>query len=76
MHIPGSVHCADLAEALRLFQKGDAIVGYCSTDACVYSKRICGQLFDQGYTNVTHFMGGLWAWEQAGYPVEGTMVGK
>ena len=27
MHIPGSVQCADLAEAMRRFQKTDAIVG-------------------------------------------------
>jgi rhodanese-related sulfurtransferase len=76
MHIPGSVHCADLAEALRRFDKHETLVGYCSTDACVYSKRICTQLVDNGYSKITHFTGGLWAWEQAGYSVEGTMVGK
>ena len=76
MHIPGSVQCTDLAEAMRRFQKTDPIVGYCSTDACVYSKRICTQLVENGYSKVTHFMGGLWAWEQAGYPLEGAMVGK
>jgi rhodanese-related sulfurtransferase len=76
MHIPGSVQVADLAEAMRRFEKTDPIVGYCSTDACVYSKRITTQLVENGYSKVTHFQGGLWAWEQAGYPLEGTMVGK
>jgi rhodanese-related sulfurtransferase len=76
MHIPGSVQCTDAAEAMRRFQPHDPIVGYCSTDACVYSKRVLTQLVEHGYSKVTHFDGGLWAWEQARYPLEGTMAGK
>jgi rhodanese-related sulfurtransferase len=74
MHIPGSIHCADARAAIRRFAKDDPIVGYCSTDACVYSKKMCTQLVEAGYTDVTHFFGGLWAWQQAGYPLEGTDV--
>jgi rhodanese-related sulfurtransferase len=72
MHIPGSVQCADAPEAMRRFAKDEPIVGYCSTDACVYSKRVCTQLVEHGWTRVTHFHGGLWAWQEAGYPLEGT----
>lgn len=74
MHIPGSVQCSDAREAMRRFPKGDAMVGYCSTDACAYSRKVCQQLFDAGWTRVTHFNGGLWAWQQAGYPLEGTDI--
>jgi len=74
MHIPGSIQCSNAREAMRQFRKDDPIVGYCSTDACAYSKMVCTQLEHNGYTNVTHFLGGLWAWEQAGYPLEGTAV--
>jgi len=74
MHIPGSIQCTDAREAMRRFAKDDPIVGYCSTDACVYSRMMCMQLVRNGYTKVTHFLGGLWAWEQAGYPLEGTAV--
>ncbi len=71
-HIPGSVHCADAAEAATRFPKDAPIVGYCSADACWMSKRACKQLVEQGYTRITHFDGGLWAWEQAGYELEST----
>ena len=74
MRIPGSVHCVDARAAMEKFGKDDPIVGYCSTDACVYSRRMCTQLVQNGYTRVTHFNGGLWAWQQAGYPLEGTDV--
>lgn len=74
MRIPGSIECSDAREAMRRFAKDEPIVGYCSTDACTYSKMVCTQLFENGYTKVTHFFGGLWAWQQAGYPLEGTAV--
>ncbi len=74
MHIPGSIQCSDARAAMKRFAKDEPIVGYCSTDQCVYSKKMCMQLVDNGYTNVTHFFGGLWAWQQAGHPLEGTAV--
>jgi rhodanese-related sulfurtransferase len=73
-HIPGSIQCSNARDAMGRFAKDEPIVGYCSTDACVYSKKMCIELVQNGYTKVTHFMGGLWAWQQAGYPLEGTAV--
>jgi rhodanese-related sulfurtransferase len=74
LHIPGSIQCPDAREAMRRYGKDEPLVGYCSTDACVYSRRMCAQLVEHGYTHVAHFHGGLWAWQQAGYPLEGTDV--
>jgi rhodanese-related sulfurtransferase len=31
-------------------------------------------LIDQGFENVSRFSGGLSAWEEAGYPLEGVLV--
>lgn len=31
-------------------------------------------MVEAGYKSVTHFTGGLSAWEDAGYPLEGALV--
>jgi rhodanese-related sulfurtransferase len=69
-HIKGSIQCASASEAAKRFAKDAAIVGYCSSDACFMSKQALRLLSEQGFTRLTHFDGGLWAWEQAGFELE------
>ena len=75
-HIPGSLHFATFREALQSLNKEDEIVVYCSDENCIASTAL-GQLLERnGYSHVLHFAGGLAAWEQAGYPLEGDWVKK
>ncbi len=69
-HIAGSIQCDDAADAARRFAKDTTIVGYCSSEACFKSKRACNLLVEQGFSQIIHFEGGLWAWQEAGYEVE------
>jgi rhodanese-related sulfurtransferase len=69
-HIKGSIQCANAAEAATRFAKDAVIVGYCSSDACFMSKQALKILTAQGFSRLTHFDGGLWAWEQAGFEIE------
>ena len=70
-HIPGSIRCDNAQHAMRLLPKDKSIIGYCSAPACANSRMACRQLEAQGYTAVTHFEGGISAWFDAGYPLEG-----
>ena len=73
-HIPGSLHFATIPEALASLKQEDEIVVYCSDETCIASRAL-GQLLERhGYSHVLHFAGGLEAWEQAGYPLEGEWV--
>lgn len=72
LHIPGSIQCDDAKKAMTMFDRDEPIVGYCSSDACAHSRRACATLFEHGYTRVAHFDGGIWAWQEAGLPLEGT----
>ncbi len=73
-HIPGSIHVDTTAEGLRLLNRDDEIVVYCSDDACIASRAAYSILRTEGYSNVRRYAGGLFKWEQAGYPLEGEMV--
>jgi rhodanese-related sulfurtransferase len=70
-HIPGSVRCDNAQQAMSLVAKDQPVIGYCSAPACANSRLACRQLEAQGYTAVMHFEGGISAWFDAGYPIEG-----
>lgn len=74
-HIPGSVRAMSMAEAEERTSGGDAIVVYCSDVDCAASSLAVRTMIEAGYVNVIHFSGGLSAWEDAGYPLEGSSVG-
>ena len=41
------------------------------------ASRALGQVLERnGYTHVLHFAGGLRAWEELGYPLEGAWVSQ
>jgi rhodanese-related sulfurtransferase len=70
-HIPGSVHFATADEALRALDTSDEIVVYCSNPSCRASVLMYRELELHGYRNLRRFAGGVAAWEEAGYPLEG-----
>jgi 3-mercaptopyruvate sulfurtransferase SseA len=73
-HIPGSIHVSPTAQSLRALDKDDEIVIYCSDVNCIASRAAYSMMTAEGYTHLRRFTGGLYEWEQAGYPLEGDMV--
>jgi rhodanese-related sulfurtransferase len=73
-HIPGSLHFTTPEEALAMLRPEDEIVVYCSHDDCIASKAAYQILERHGFQHLHRFAGGLQAWEDAGYPLEGDMV--
>ena len=73
-HIPGSINISSNEEALKLLKPDDEIIVYCSNVACVASQTAYHLLTQNGYTNVRRFSGGLAEWEEAGFPLEGSLV--
>ena len=73
-HIPGSLHFPTLEEALSSLNPDDEIVVYCSNPRCLASQMMYQELQERGFKNVRRFEGGVAAWEEAGYPLEGEWV--
>jgi rhodanese-related sulfurtransferase len=73
-HIPGSLHFATPEETLRALARDDEIVVHCSNPSCMASVALYQLLERNGYRNLRRFAGGLQEWQEAGYPLEGTMV--
>jgi rhodanese-related sulfurtransferase len=78
-HIPGSLllPCTSLLyrseDALNGLQQDDDIVVYCSNPTCSASISTYYLLKKRGFTNVSHYAGGLLDWQEANYPLEGDM---
>jgi rhodanese-related sulfurtransferase len=75
-HIPRSLHCGTAHDALGELKPWDEIVVYCSNPSCSASVALYRFLEEHGYANVRRFAGGLEEWEEAGYQLEGEMVGR
>src|SRR5437763_15458428 len=75
-HIPGSLHFPTPQEALTSLAQDDEIVVYCSSSSCIASVISYAYLVHHGYMNVRRYAGGILDWEEAGYPLEGEMVGE
>ena len=76
-HIPGSINIPIpfMANArLDELKLDDEIVVYCSGQDCPASKMSYRILKARGYTNVRRYAGGIYDWEEAGYPLEGEGV--
>ena len=70
-HVPGSICIPDCASAIKDFNPDDHIVVYCSSVDCSTSRQAALMLDEAGYEHVWHFEGGLQAWEEGGFPLEG-----
>ncbi len=73
MHIPGSLHVPATKIDQCNLDSDDEIVVYCAVQACPASIIAYNRLKSRGYQNVRRYAGGIFDWEQAGYPVEGEM---
>ena len=74
LRIPGSLHFDDLAEAQERLDPDDEIVVYCSNPACPASVNAYHVLHGLGFKRLSRYAGGLAEWQQAGYPLEGSMA--
>lgn len=70
-HIPGSLNIFQLEDALTVLHPDDEIVVYCVDEQCIASITAYHILVQHGFRRVRRFAGGLNAWTQAGYPVNG-----
>jgi rhodanese-related sulfurtransferase len=75
-HIPGSLHYPTSKAALNALRPEDDIVVYCSNPSCLASYLMYRELEKRGFGNVRRFEGGIVAWEEAGYPLEGDWVNE
>lgn len=74
VHIPGSLHFTNIFEAAEKLTPADEIVIYCSTKWCNASLNAYLKLHSRGFEKLYRYAGGLADWQEANYPLEGTMV--
>jgi len=75
LHIPGSLHFERASDIVEQLDRGDEIVVYCSNPLCYYSIQAYHLLRSKGFTRVARYAGGLLDWQDAGYPLEGSLAG-
>jgi rhodanese-related sulfurtransferase len=73
-HIPGSVHFNSPEDLVSAVNKDDEVIVYCSNVDCLSSVALYRALVERGYRNVGRYSGGLMDWEDAGLPLEGSLV--
>jgi rhodanese-related sulfurtransferase len=73
-HIHGSLHFDTPDELYAAVDPDDEVVVYCSNVDCLSSVAMYRELVCRGYRNVRRYSGGLLDWEDAGLPLEGSMV--
>jgi rhodanese-related sulfurtransferase len=73
-HIPGSLNLFRKEDIVNTLQNEDYIVVYCTDVACNKSILLYQLLEAMGYKHIWRFAGGMMEWEDAGYPLEGSMV--
>jgi len=75
-HIAGAINIPEFSftpddpEVTNLI-KDEMYVIYCDGDDCDVSKRLAAELMKLGFTKVYVFLGGIFEWIDAGYPLEG-----
>lgn len=73
-HIPGSMCISDPKNAEAHLQHDENIVVYCAGPDCLASAYAYEMMVKIGYTHVRRYVGGIYEWEEAGYPLEGELV--
>jgi rhodanese-related sulfurtransferase len=74
LHIPGSLHFERMTDAIKQLNPNDEVVVYCTNPLCYYSIQAYHLLRGKGFTKVARYAGGLMDWQDAGYPLEGSLV--
>jgi rhodanese-related sulfurtransferase len=75
-HIPGSINISTPQEVVGILDPEEEIIVYCSNENCIASITAYKMLKANGYEHVRRYAGGLLDWEDAGYVLEGDMVGE
>jgi rhodanese-related sulfurtransferase len=70
-HLPGSLHFKTVPQMLAALRPDDDVVVYCSNVDCNASLHAIKKLLEHGFTNVSHYAGGIIDWESAGLPTDG-----
>jgi rhodanese-related sulfurtransferase len=73
-HIPGSLHFDTPDQLYAAIKPDDDVIVYCSNVDCLSSVALYRDLVARGYRHVRRYSGGLLDWEDAGLPLEGSMV--
>jgi rhodanese-related sulfurtransferase len=74
LHIPGSLHFEQASDIVNQLDRDDEIVVYCSNPLCYYSIQAYHLLRSKGFTKVRRYAGGLLDWQDADYPLEGSLT--
>jgi rhodanese-related sulfurtransferase len=74
LHIPHSVNVFKKEDIPNVLKPDDEIVVYCTDDSCNKSVAMYYLLESMGYTKVHRFPGGIRAWQEAGYEMEGESI--
>jgi rhodanese-related sulfurtransferase len=74
LNIPCSPELIGSRDALEELRPDDQIVVYCSSEACFASISVYYLLMQRGYKNVRRYAGGLLDWQDAGYPMVGSVA--
>lgn len=80
MHIPGSISIPMDEDSFVqrvghvAKDKGHPVVVYCADESCNASPTAAKKLEDAGFEDVKDFEGGVKAWTEAGFPLEGEAV--
>jgi rhodanese-related sulfurtransferase len=75
-HIPGSLHIDTPEKGFAVLDRDDDIVVYCSIPKCAASQFAYKLLEANSFQHIRRYAGGIQDWEEAGYPLEGEMVGE
>ena len=73
-HIEGAklIPASELEDRLHELDKGKKIIVYCSSEGCSSggrSSKASLLLAENGFGSVYNMLGGIMAWEEAGYPL-------
>ncbi|HXH19601.1 MAG TPA: rhodanese-like domain-containing protein [Chitinophagales bacterium] len=74
MHIPGSLNVFQREDIPKFLHPDDEIVVYCTDDTCNKSVTMYYLLESLGFKKIFRFPGGIRAWQEAGYKMEGERV--
>ena len=76
LHIPGAVNLPEetlkkgLVQAVAGVPQDRPLVVYCGQVSCDAALKVAEGLQSRGFTQVTAFLGGFQAWDEAGYPAD------
>ena len=73
-HIPGSLHFHNVREAIERLNPEQETIVYCAGRACRSSIDAYLTLRGSGFEHLYRYAGGLEEWQEASYPLEGSLL--